>query len=216
MGRARADFVDYSYHWSVSPGAVFVGTNPTSGNAGDLSTGSVAFSVASDGSGAARVGGGPSAIPVGQFTTTSSAPEEGPDSFSSPFTLALRLTDAASGERKDLTFSGTINGKLTAAASTLTVDFTGPRTQRVTLGGLDYAASMDLSTASIPAPGEAGASTLGATIQVGPRSDPTPPVSQAPEPSTLLLAAFALPLAALARRRANRPAQVIDRDRVSS
>lgn len=206
--RASAEMVNYSYHWSTSIGGVVVGTNPATGGSG-LSTGSVAFALYADDTDSALLGGGPSVIPAAILTTTSSASAQSPDSFASPFSLSLRLTDTASGAFGDLTFMGTINGTLTAATSTLTADFSSPLTQQLTLGGFAYSVTIDPSTAGIPAPGSTPA-LLGAQVQVAPETLPT---SQVPEPSSLLLAGLALPLSALAcaRRRHHRRQPLAER-----
>src|SRR5689334_10042593 len=63
---ARADFVDFSYHWSISPSSVLIGTNPNTGSG--LSSGSVSFALVPDGAAAALAGGGPSTIPAAAVT----------------------------------------------------------------------------------------------------------------------------------------------------
>src|SRR5262249_49492817 len=107
----------------------------------------------------------------------------------------------ASGAGEDLSFTGAINGTLTAITSTLTADFSGPLTREVTLGGHLYSVTIDPSSVQIPAPGASAPALVDALVQVSAAGHPPPPVSQAPEPSGLFLAVAALPLAALACRR---------------
>src|SRR5262245_55480797 len=82
----RADFMDWSYHWSITPSAVL-----TSGS------GSVAMGLAQDGSGAAN-------IPAATVTTTSSATATTPDTYNVGYNLALHLTDNTTNQSGDLTF----------------------------------------------------------------------------------------------------------------
>src|SRR5262249_7933593 len=105
-GAARADMIDFSYSWSVDPGSVLVGTNPANVTGNGLSSGSVAIATAADGASSAVLGGGQAVIPTATVTTTGSAPPDAPDSFATPFSLKLHLTDTASGNAGDLTFAG--------------------------------------------------------------------------------------------------------------
>jgi hypothetical protein len=194
----RADPIGFSYHWSMSPSSVLVGTSTGNVTGNGISTGNVAFALAQDGSSSAEPGGGLSAIPAASLTTSSTAPERSPDSFASPFSMTLHLTDTASGQSADLSFAGVVNGTLTATASTLEADFSDPLTRQVTLGGRLYSVTIDPSSAHIPAPG--GAPALLDTLMAVSASSP-PPVQQAPEPSTLVLVGGGVPLAVAAWRR---------------
>lgn len=196
-GRASAEMVDYSYQWSTSSGGIVVGTNATTGNG--LSTGSVAFALFADGTASAESGGGPSVIPAASVSTTGSASDAAPDVFASPFDLTLRLTDAASGEFGDLTFTGTVNGSLTATASSLTADLDGPLTRALTLGAFVYEVTIDPASVSVPAPVSPPA-LLGAFVRVS-ELRPDVPVTQTPEPAGLLLAGVGLSLTALSAAR---------------
>src|SRR5262245_32205715 len=111
-GAARADPISFSYAWGTTKDSVLTGTNGSTGNG--LSTGSVAVALAPDGSSAFSPGGGPARIAVATFTTTSSAGGENPaDRFNTRFGMTLHLTDAASGQSGDLTFSAALRGELT-------------------------------------------------------------------------------------------------------
>ncbi len=72
---SRAGFMDWSYHWSISPGPVL-----SSG------TGSVALTLAQDGRGA-------SSIPTATVTTSSSATNAAPDVYKVGYNLMLQLKD---------------------------------------------------------------------------------------------------------------------------
>ena len=96
LGRARAEFVDYSYHWSISPNAVLSG-----------GTGSAAFALTGDGPATSLVGdSNPTVIPAATITTSSSASGGAADTFNNPYSIGLRLTDKASGQFADFTFTG--------------------------------------------------------------------------------------------------------------
>jgi hypothetical protein len=189
-GVARAESLDFSYHWSSSP-AVVTGTNPSQVTGSELSSGSVAFALTPAGTASLVLGGDPGLIPGATLTTTGSAPESDPDSFASPFSLTLHLLDAASGASGELTFVGAVNGTLTATTSTLTADFSSPLTRQLTLGQHVYSVSIEPPSTAIPPPGlTTPPGSIGARVQVAPL--------QTPEPSALLLAAFAVPLLYLA------------------
>ncbi len=99
---ARADFMDWSYHWSITPGQVL-----SSG------TGSVALALVQDGTDA-------STIPAATVTTTSSATDAAPDKYNVGYNLTLHLTDNPSKKSGDLTFHGTVAGTVSADSANLT------------------------------------------------------------------------------------------------
>src|SRR4051812_39079358 len=69
--RARADFVDYSYHWSVLPSSVLAS-----------GSGSVTIATAADGTATGELGSStPVVIPGATVTTTSAADGNTPDIF---------------------------------------------------------------------------------------------------------------------------------------
>jgi hypothetical protein len=208
-GQARAELIDFSYQWTVMPSAVIPG-----------GTGTVTLSTAPDGAGQAELGSStPTFIPGATVTTTSSATEP-PDSFNTPLSMKLHLTDEKTGLSGDLSFSGTIAGQLTATSSTLTSTFDGPVTQELKLANRVYSVSIDPALVSLPAPGATSPGSIDARVSVasrgGPPFDPpgggppgggppgggppggSPPIG-APEPSALLLGATAV-LGLAARR----------------
>lgn len=202
LSPARAEFVEFSYQWSVSPTAVLLGTNPSNITGNGLSSGSVAVALAAPGTASAELGGGGITVPLATVTTTGSAPEEAPDSFATPFKILLDLKDTATGEAASLTFSGSVNGKLTATSSMLTLDFADPLTQHVQLGAREFAVTVGVPSRVLAAPGSGLANDLVATVQLLTERDPTGPVvTDSPAPSALVLLLCACPALLRARRR---------------
>src|SRR5262245_7248939 len=86
-GPPRQESIDFGYSWTVLPGPVLAG-----------GTGSVALTAVPNGTSSAELGSPtPAFIPGVELSSTSSAVDK-PDSFSSPFTMKLTLTDTLSGE----------------------------------------------------------------------------------------------------------------------
>lgn len=204
--RAAAEFVNFSYSWSSS--GIVLGTNATTGGPG-LSTGSVTFALYPDDSSGAELNGAASPIPGALVSTSSSALVESPDSYNSPFSLTLNLKDTLSGDTSPLTFSGSISGTISAFSSALQLAFDHPLTQQVTLGGHLYSVKIDPSSIAIPAPGTAVLLSADISVSGLRLDDPVleTPVSQVPEPSTLVLTGLALPLTAMAWKRVRRKAE---------
>jgi hypothetical protein len=185
-GRARADFVSFSYHWSVAPSSVIPG-----------GTGSVSLTPAADGSTTAQTG--VTAVLDAATVTTSSSAGTTPDSFNAPFSLGLDVKDTVSNATGHLTFSGTIAGTLTATSSSLTSTFDNPVTQTLHLGGWSYTVTIDPVVANLPAPNSQSAVLLDALTTVA--ADQPTTQHNSPEPSGLVLAASAASLWWLSRRR---------------
>jgi hypothetical protein len=193
-GQARAEMVAFSYQWSVQPSVIPAGT------------GVATFAAAPDDVASVELGSmTPAFIPGSTATTTSSAPPETPDVFNSPFGMTLKLTDTASGQFGELTFSGALSGKLTATGSPpddpLKATFDDPFTKTLTLGDLVYSVTIDPTLVNLPAPGATSQSLIGALVTVAPKDgDPPPPTHNTPEPTSLVLGATAV--LGLALRRA--------------
>jgi hypothetical protein len=188
--QARADRVDFSYRWGISPGAVLTGGK-----------GRVSLALAHPGTGTATLGAADSAVtPAATVTTSSSATALNPDHFSTTYSLTVHLTDTASGASGDLTYSGATTGTLTATTSSLTNVFATPLTQQLTLGKYVYSLTIDPSPADLPSPGAQATTLLDALVTVTPGSQ----THGTPEPSSLLLAAVAASLLGLADRRRRR------------
>jgi hypothetical protein len=180
-GSARADFVNFSYAWSIQPAPVI-----------PSGTGNVTFSLES-GDSTAQIGGGKAVIPGASFQT-SSLTTTGGDKYNTDFGLTLKLTEGdKSGE---LTFKGTLAGTLSASSSSVTVAFHNPTTQTLQLGGHNYLVTIGPMLLNVPAP---GASSAGGKIQAEVRAvsaavgqTPPPQSQNTPEPSGLILGVTAL------------------------
>jgi hypothetical protein len=137
-----------------------------------------------------------------------SANTTGGDSFNTPFTLKLDFTDPSKpGSDATASYAGTLSGKLgsfqaspTGAVSLLfaSVAFANP-TADINLVGNTYAVTVVPSTTQVT--GTGSQQGLSAHIQF------TGNVNDVPEPSTLLLAGFAVPLLFVRRLRKRNIAQ---------
>jgi hypothetical protein len=116
-GAAHAEYMDWSYRWSISPSPVMAS-----------GTGSVTQTLFSYGlkPGAPR-------IPVAAVTTSSSAMARSPDVYNKSFNLTLHLTDLATRQSGNLTFAGVIRGTLTSNRAYLYESFRSP-IEHLTLG----------------------------------------------------------------------------------
>jgi hypothetical protein len=181
-GQARADLIDFSYSWTVQP-AVITGP-PTN-------SGFVMVSAAPDGNGSYDTTAATATAIPGATITTSSSATNPPDTFNTPFNVTLHLTDTTSGASKDLTFSGTVKGTLTATSASLTSTFSNPLTQTVNLGQNAYTVTIDPTLSNLPGPTSTTPALIDALVTAGHTGNP-PPVTQSPEPSTLALSATAI------------------------
>jgi hypothetical protein len=185
---ARADFVNFGYHWSVQPSSVLSGGPGSSGN--------VQLAITTDGTGSATPGSStPLVIPAATITTNTAASSV-PDHFQTSFTMKLHLTDSTSGQSGDLSYTGTVNGTLTTTTSTLTSTFSDPLTQQLTLGGHTYSVTIDPRLLSLPVPGSQSPAMIDALVTVGGSTT----VNNTPEPSSLALGCLALSLTGFAAR----------------
>ena len=204
-GSARAEFMNWSYHWSVGPAPVL-----SSGN------GLVALALY-------RGGRGAESLRVAAETTSSSATNRDANGFYRNFNLTLHLTDNLSHRSGALTFHGVIAGNLTFNSAHLVEAFRDPR-QRLVLGGHTYFVSLP-SRLNLVAPGSAFVPTLVARVDVEnnwwrrPRFATTAnslgiadsfarvasvPQSNSPEPSALSLAGLGVVFGVLGAWRCRR------------
>jgi hypothetical protein len=196
--QARADFMDWSYHWSISPAAVL-----SSG------TGSVALALSQDGNGA-------SSIPSATVTTSSSATNTAPDIYKVGYNLTLHLTDNQSHKSGELTFHGLLSGNVSATSSHLTNSFSDP-TEKLRLGGHLYSVTLNPSLMTLAPPGATVLPQINALVNVtnatgsptpgvqnpGPGAGSPGTVQSTPEPTSFVLGVLAfggLGVATLRRR----------------
>lgn len=192
---ARAETVDFSYSFSISPTQTFAS-----------GTGSVTFSLFGGGAITANVGD-TTALQAASIFTTSSATDT-PDVFSSPYVITMSIKDNTSGQSRDFSFDGMLDGSLTATGSKVSAIFTGPLTVTQTLGSYLYSVSVEPETANLPMPGSLADALLNANVKIMGIPvvvvDPPGPgttVSETPEPTGLVLGLLGGPILYLARRR---------------
>jgi hypothetical protein len=199
---AWADTLPWGY--SASDTTIFNSNNP-------IQTSSIVFK------GGSGVANGTSGIIIYNLTTTSGADASSPDSFTNvPFNLAVTLTDikatssvqpsaVTSGQ---LNFAGLFNADNVTKSSLLPgpVSWTSPIIGKLTLGSNDTGwRDYTVNIQSFTPPGQPGGApgSILAVVNVTPSNgggSGTPP-PDAPEPTSLALAALALPALLMARRR---------------
>jgi hypothetical protein len=183
---ARADWIPWTYSWSNSPQSILA-DNPAGGGSITLTNEPTLNAV------------GNTDIVATNIRTVSTAPQSAPDTFTNKaYTLSLTLTDSTSGQSGTAIFNGVFNGTVTATSSNITNTFVGPTTATLDLGNNEYV--IDLTAFTPPGPtGSLNAGAIGAHATV--TVETIHPVADSPEPSTLLLASLAVPLAFLRLRR---------------
>jgi hypothetical protein len=186
---AHADQIVWNYNWSSSPGIVYSDNSQTT----YITLTNQQLATAA----------GNSDIVATNLRTYSTASPETPATFTAKaYTLSLTLQDVASGLIGTLTFTGQFDGTLSSLSSNINNTFTGQMTQTLRLGN-------DLYTATIgpyAPPGPTNSSNSG-TISAYAQVSVQPIIIQdVPEPSALLLAGWAAPLAGFVFWRRRRPA----------
>jgi hypothetical protein len=148
---ARADFVQWSYNWSRSPGQVFADGSTTS------------YITLSDES--QHTASGDSDIVATNLHTFSDAPPADPAHFTNKgYTLTLSLTDLASGKSGQLVFTGQFNGDLSSQSANIANTFTGQTMQTIVLGSHKYTVVMNQYSPPGP-PGESNAGAIAAHLK---------------------------------------------------
>jgi hypothetical protein len=185
---ARADQIPFAYNFST-PTAV-------TGDAGNFGT--VAFAATNGGNAT-----GPSAsLIAASLSAISSAPASNPDTFSGEtYSVTLSLTDTPSGKSGTLTFVGGLFGSLTATTENITTSF-ATATQKLVLGNDTYTVTIGPLVPQTPAnPTLIGTLMAAVAVQAGVSGTP---VSQTPEPTTLVLAVVGGLAGLVTRRRGRR------------
>ncbi len=170
---ARAEYLDWSYSWSMVPPSI------TSINGLSGVVGATGFGV-----------GTTDPMTVATLSTFSTGSDTIPDDVNiaaSPYTLSITLQDnnLALGPQT-LSFGGSMSG--TVSPTTVNVHNTFDKTMdSITIG--DYLYTVTLTAFNSPGVGTTGSIMAQVSVQ---KVDDTP-VSQTPEPSSLVLAALMVP-----------------------
>jgi hypothetical protein len=157
VAQNQAASARFSYHLGISPGAVLIGTNS--------STGCVMVALYRGRPMSAKLGGSAVAVPVAMVTSSSSAMPNRPDHYHTKFTISMQLRDGASGVSGTLTFKGTLDGTLTWEKSALHLTIHGPLTRQIRLGNHIYTVTLKTGSLHVPAPGATPA-LIGAVVSV--------------------------------------------------
>jgi len=178
----RADLIPWMYNWSRSPTDIL---------ADAPGTGHIALTDESIKSAA-----GDSDIVATNLRTFSTAQADNPDVFTAKaYTLSLFLQDVTSGASEVVSFTGQIDGTLTATSSNLANTFTGVTTKSVVLGDNRYTVTIGpYSPPGVPGSANAGSISAHAAVLVVPL----------PEPGSLTLTGVGLFVLGVARWRLRR------------
>lgn len=173
---ARAAFIQWKYSWTRNPAIVYSDTSNTSYITLSEQPALVAASGSTD-------------IVATNLKTFSDADPDHPATFTDkPYSLTLYILDAQSGKSGTLTFSGLLNGVVSAFSAEVKNQFTGQTTGSLMLGNSFYEVQMTAYTPPGP-PGEETSGAIGAHARVT-----VTHILKTPEPSSLLLALLGTPL----------------------
>jgi hypothetical protein len=183
---ARADAITWMYNWSRSPSEI---------HADAPGTGYITLTDEST-----KTAVGDSNIVATNLKTYSTATIDNKDTFTAKqYTLTLNLVDVSSTASASLSFTGQIDGWLSAHSSFLQNTFVGPITKSVVLGDSLYTVTITGYTPpGIPGSVNSGSISAKATVTV------EAIVAQVPEPATLTLSCAGLAVLVVARRRRQR------------
>lgn len=192
VSSARGDLIPWMYNWSRSPTEILADA-PGTGRI-TLTDESLKSAV------------GDSDIVATNLRTFSTATAANPDTFTAKaYSLNLYLYDVESGASTTLSFTGQIDGRLTAQSSLLRNTFTGATTQQVVLGANRYVATIGPYTPpGPPNSSNSGSISAHATITVE-------AIVQVPEPATLGLSGLGVLMLAVARWRVRRRVASLER-----
>jgi hypothetical protein len=168
----QANLIHWSYSWSRSPSVV---------TADSPGTGSVSLTDESE----LRSVVGDSNIVATNLRTHSDATPLNPDRFTNKsYSLALLLRDEASTQTGTVTFTGQLDGTLTAGSANLDNTFTGETTQIIVLGTTRFEVTIGPFASPGP-PGTTNVGSISAQAQVRVAA-----ILQIPEPGTWVLASL--------------------------
>jgi hypothetical protein len=185
---AQADLIPWMYNWTSNPKLV---------SADAPGTGYITLTDETD-----RMAVGDSDIVATNLQSFSTATPSAPDFFTNKnYSLTLQLFDLVSGESGTVTFTGVLNGRLTAESANIRNTFTGETTQTLVLGGNLYTATITSFTPPGP-PGAVNPGAIGANATVSVQSI----IPEIPEPGTLTLVGLGAGLMGWYRWRRREPA----------
>jgi hypothetical protein len=179
---ARAELIPWTYNWSRSP-AVIKADSP--------GTGTINLSDE-----VPHTAAGNSDIVATNLRTFSTATSKLPDRFTNAkYTLGLNLFDIDAQVGGTVTFTGELNGTMTATSANIKNTFTGQLTQKLVLGHHLYIVTIGPYTPPGPT-GSANAGSISAHALIR--------VVTLPEPGTLALSCLGVALLGVRRRRQER------------
>lgn len=191
----RADLIPWSYRWTASPSQVFSDNAASHVSLSDEPWRTVV---------------GESNIVATNITTHSNTSPSAPDAFTSrPYTLTLQLQDTYhTGQVGSLTFTGLLDGTLSAESSNLSNTFTAETTQQLVVGLTKFTVTIGpFSPPGVPGAVNTGGIAAQATVTA------EAIIQELPEPGSLALAGLGLggmALFALRRRRTSATMSVSD------
>jgi hypothetical protein len=172
---ARAGFIPWSYQWEASPPVVLSDSSRLHDIAQPFGA------VVLLGQGHPKDASNHSEIVAVSLRTFSLASDGHPAIFThAGYSLTVHLTDLASHQSGNLTFTGEFNGRLSRKHADIDNKFTGPRTQTLTLGNNLYTVHIGPFAPPGP-PSSGGTGAISADVSAHPAGVTTP------EPSTLFL-----------------------------
>jgi hypothetical protein len=172
--QARADFIQWSYNWSINPISVL----------SDDGNGSVSFTNQPP-----QTASGNSDTVATNLKANSLAPASNPDTLNNTgaYTLTLSLTDTASGQSGTVSFNGKLSGSFSSSSANITNAFLGATSKTIFLGDNSY--TVTIGPYSPPGPPDStNLGSIAAHVDVSAIGIS----STSPEPSTLLLGLFGL------------------------
>ena len=174
---ARAEFISYGYSWTPDKAAI---------PADPPDIGALALTTES-GAGVSSLS---KLVKVTDLRVFSVVPDEIPDVITNgPYGFTVTLTDDASKASGQLHFGGLISGTFSAESAMVSNTFLEPTKQKLKLGDNTYQVTFGEYTAPTGAfPGHYG--SLEAQITVEPGN--VVPITEVPEPTSLVLAALGL------------------------